>query len=164
MVGLLVEEDGKAIECMIHVWYSAFIRPCDAQILKSRVLPLIEQVNEEISSESGNDILSKLWTVDRHRFRTELNKDSWQRVLSYFEAPQGVAAENAQQIRTATTLAPERVDYRDRQMLTYTSAHRLCSFKFRQDGILLPFGASRDTFTVPNLFVQSIQHTPGHPN
>jgi hypothetical protein len=51
LIGLIVEEDNEAVECMIHVWYSAFLRECDMAILRDRVRPLVEDVGRRRLSQ-----------------------------------------------------------------------------------------------------------------
>ncbi|PFH56468.1 hypothetical protein XA68_16469 [Ophiocordyceps unilateralis] len=58
--------------------------------------------------------------------------------------------ERAREARSAVTVNEDRKDWRDRIFCCQRPAHRLCLLRFRQDGILLPFGASRDDFTEPN--------------
>lgn len=58
---------------------------------------------------------------------------------------------DAVQIRTAVTLAPERADYRDRWYYKEASpSMRIAKERFREDGLLLPFGHPRAAFDVPN--------------
>ena len=46
--------------------------------------------------------------------------------------------------------APERVDYRDRAVQPFEPPHRLGFLEWRRRGVLLPYGASQDHFTVSN--------------
>ncbi|XHG09041.1 hypothetical protein AWENTII_012120 [Aspergillus wentii] len=48
------------------------------------------------------------------------------------------------------TLASSRTDFRDRLMYRLPPSWRLAKLRFRKDGVLLPFGDSREDFTVPN--------------
>ncbi|KAJ1328217.1 hypothetical protein MN608_07553 [Microdochium nivale] len=66
------------------------------------------------------------------------------------DLPQGLDASKATQIRQAVTQAESRVDYRDRNLLYFSPAQRVAKTRFWQDGLLLPFGARRDDFVVPN--------------
>lgn len=150
LIALLVEDEHDAIDCMIHTWYSASIRPCDAAILKDRIRPLIESVVQKISGRTSGVQQRKTWTFGSNSCTVEMEKDSWTQVLNYLDNVDGLSGKRAQQIRCKITLAPERIDYRDRHMLALTSARRLCMQQFREDGILLPFGASRLAFDVPN--------------
>jgi len=59
--------------------------------------------------------------------------------------------EYAKEIRKATTLAPERADYRDRWYFKETFPFtRVAKQRFQEDGLLLPFGHPRQGFDVPN--------------
>lgn len=150
LTALVVEDDKDAIECMIHLWYSSLLRPSDAALLNAKIRPMIQDVVNEIASKPDNNWQGKSWTIGTNTCRVELPKRSWDQLLAYFDVPAGLTAERANQVRKEVTMAAERVDYRDRHMLQQMPAHRLGITKFREDGILLPFGASRVGFTVPN--------------
>jgi hypothetical protein len=150
LVALSVEDDKEAIECMIHVWYSAFLRASDMAILRDRIRPMIEDVCRNIEKKSSTLFLGTTWTFAQHSCRIELTKESWGKVLLYLDNIQSLSIDRAHQIRSAVTLAPERIDYRDRHMLMSTPTQRICKQRFREDGLLLPFGASRLGFDVPN--------------
>jgi hypothetical protein len=53
-------------------------------------------------------------------------------------------------IRTAVTLSPKRVDYWERQVYAQVPAERLAMRRYREDGMLLPFGKCRDSYKIPN--------------
>ncbi|OAF63257.1 hypothetical protein VC83_00215 [Pseudogymnoascus destructans] len=74
------------------------------------------------------------------------------RLRGFCDVTDGMTPENATQIRTAvTTLAPERVDYRDRWYYKEASTSmRISKQRFREDGLLRPFGHPRGGFNVPN--------------
>ena len=82
-----------------------------------------------------------------------LTKEQWDHLLPYFEIPEGLLVAQAQVIRLSTTLAPERKDYLERTLLSKPPAWRVCSVKFQNDGMLLPFGSSRQEFESPNPYV-----------
>lgn len=67
-----------------------------------------------------------------------------------FKVPDGLDLQNAQQIRTTLPTAPKCRDYRERTMFAQFATHRLCSHKFKKDGILLPFGQTRELFDTSN--------------
>jgi hypothetical protein len=135
---------------MIHVWYSAFLRESDMAILRDRVRPMIEDVCRKIQDKPSTTLLGKTWSFSQHSCRIELTKETWRHVLLYLDNIQGLSAERANHRRSAVTLAPERVDFRDRHMLALSPGHRICKQRFREDGLLLPFGTSRLEFNNPN--------------
>lgn len=150
LVLLTAEDTAAAVECTIHIWYSAQIRETDMDLLRSSVLPLITDVCSKISSKAPGAVLGKTWIFGDRSLRLVLTKKEWSTLLDYFEVPEGLSSSQAQQIRTGVTLAKGRRDYRERRLSAQVPAHRGCINRFREDGILLPFGYSRDLFVAPN--------------
>ncbi|KAK2758931.1 mynd finger family protein [Colletotrichum kahawae] len=71
-------------------------------------------------------------------------------LLFFTDTPKGLTANQAHEIRKAVTLAEGRKDYRDYHLLLQSPSHRIALTRFREDGLLLPFGAARDAFRHPN--------------
>lgn len=71
----------------------------------------------------------------------------------FFRVPRAFTAEDAQRVRKAVMLAPERVDYLHRALNNQRPNMRMAMLKFREDGILLPYGCSRRGFDTPNPYV-----------
>jgi len=69
LIGLVVEDDIEAIECMIHVWYSAFLRASDMATLRNRIRPMIDR--RRLSQDPGQ-VLKHLSGKDVEAFRTHL--------------------------------------------------------------------------------------------
>lgn len=150
LIALVVDNEDEAVECMIHTWYSASIRLSDMAILETRIRPLIEDVVRKLSNRKSTVSQRKTWTFGQNTCTVEMSKTSWTSLLRYIKNVENLTMDRAQQIRSRVTLAPERVNYRDRHMLALTPSRRLCMQRFREDGLLLPFGASRVAFSVPN--------------
>jgi hypothetical protein len=69
----------------------------------------------------------------------------------FLDVPEGLTREDAGKIRAATNLAPERADYRDRWYFKDETHFRcIAKQRFREDGLLLPFGHPRQGFNIPN--------------
>jgi hypothetical protein len=66
------------------------------------------------------------------------------------KVPQGLSVDAAMQMRRSIMLALERIDYVDKRLYKMSPARRTCAWKFRADGLLLPYGVSRKDFDVPN--------------
>ena len=139
-----------ATPMMLHMWYSALVPARMLRSLRDSVLPLVQEVCNKIQAKPARSLLSKTWTYGTRSLRLVLTKEQWNHLLLYFEVPNGLSAAHAQVIRTSTTLAPERKDYFERALLTKPPVWRVCTMKFRKDGILLPFGSSRQEFDIPN--------------
>lgn len=150
LICLMVPDRSEATQCALHLWYSALIRKSDIEILTSRILPMIEDVNSKISSKAADTMLGKTWTIGKNVCRVELSKQRWGELALYVQETTGLSAHDAQSIRAAVTLAPQRKDYRDRWLFSLQPVHRLGGSRFFDEGILLPFGISRAAFVVPN--------------
>jgi len=140
----------KAAPIMLHIWYSALIPEQMFRTLKDNILPLIQEVCTKVCEKPAKSLQSKTWRYGTRSLRLVLQKEQWDRLLSYFQVPDGLSLIQAQNVRILTTLAPERRDYVDRALYNLPPSSRVCMMKFRMDGILLPFGSSRNEFDTPN--------------
>ncbi|TVY43017.1 hypothetical protein LOCC1_G004360 [Lachnellula occidentalis] len=139
-----------AVPKILHLWYSALITEEIYRALRDNILPLIQEVCSKIREKPLASLQAKTWKYGTRSVRLVLQKQQWDRLPAYLEVPSGLSAAQAHEIRLATMLAPERRDYIDRAMFTRPPAMRVCMTKFRQDGILLPFGSPRIKFNTPN--------------
>ena len=139
-------------EALIHIWYSASLPNDILTQIVLRVKPLLTDVCGQISAEAGGKIVEKTWQFSQNKsLRLVLRKEEWFRLVALCEASADLTQHKAFQTRTATTLAPERRDYRDRWYFKdATPSIRLSKQKFREDGLLLPFGHNRLGFDQPN--------------
>lgn len=148
---ILSQQDFEAaVDCVIHVWYSATLTRKHMDVLCGPLRTLVQDVCAKIANKAPDTVLGKTWHFESGSLRLVLSKKQWIQLLQRFEIPSGVTREQADKIRRTVTLAPERRDYRDRAMFTKPGHHRVAAIRFREDGILLPFGCSRDTFDIPN--------------
>lgn len=142
--------DLEAIDGMVHVWYSAKITAKHADLLRTHIRALISDIVGKTAGKAPNTLLGKTWSFPQGTVRVELEKWQWDAFLAYFDVPSGLTSTRADEIRREITMAPSRQDQRHRHMCAEKPAHRLCPMKYREDGILLPFGASRGDFIAPN--------------
>ncbi|KAH6635040.1 hypothetical protein B0J18DRAFT_417793 [Chaetomium sp. MPI-SDFR-AT-0129] len=186
LIGLVVDNDDNsnapnmdtAIDCIIHIWYSALIRPSDLSILQTHIRPLIADICTKTANKPPHTLLAKTWTFPPvsssnptnggppRTLRLILQKQAWDRILSFLDVPQGLTAEKAHKIRTGVTLARERRDHRDRYYTLQVPAQRVAKERFREDGVMLPFGMARQGFLVPNptFFQDGTWHMPDNAN
>lgn len=150
LVALCASDAKAAADCVLHVWYSAALTTAHIDLLNSAVRPLIADVCAKIADKTPAAVLGKTWSLESGSVRLVLPKERWLQLLAFFQLPGGVTAERARQLRQAVTLAPERRDYLDRALYAKPPAHRLGAIRFREHGVLLPFGQSRDAYSVPN--------------
>ncbi|KAK4039008.1 hypothetical protein C8A01DRAFT_47462 [Parachaetomium inaequale] len=163
LVALLVDNIDEAVDCILHVWYSALIRKSDLDILQQRIRPLIESVCGKIKGKTPSSLLGKTWEFGQRSLRLVLEKSSWDRLLSFIDIPNDLTLERARQIRTAVTAAESRKDYRDRHLLNQSPSRRIAKKRYWEDGLLLPFGSRRNDFQEPNpTFFQTANTWPMH--
>ncbi|KAF5963264.1 hypothetical protein FCOIX_13906 [Fusarium coicis] len=146
LVALTADSHDEAIDCMMHLWYSAFIRKYDLDILQQRIRPLIEKVCFKIQGKPTDSALVKARTFGPRSLRLVLEKSVRDVLLSFMKVPGWLTTKKADEIRIAVTFAESRVDYRDRQFLFLSSSHHVARRRFRQDGLLLPFRGPRREF------------------
>ena len=149
LLALSISDHQEAAEAILHCWYSALLRPADIQHIE-RLHPLIKNVCDGVSNRAAGSVHSELSRFGPSSLRVSLKKEDWGSLLGFFSRPGRLAVQVANQIRRHVTLAPHRTDYFHRFLLLQKPGHRICQQRFREDGILLPFGHSRDDFTVPN--------------
>lgn len=139
-------------EALIHVWYSASFPSYVLSQLQDRVKPLITEVCSKITHKSPSTTLGKTWKFsDGRTLRLVLKQKDWLRLTDFLDVPQDLSVEDAAAIRRTVTLAPERLDYRDRWYFKDASPFiRIAKQKFQEDGILIPFGHPRRAFDTPN--------------
>jgi hypothetical protein len=150
LIALVVDDIDTAAECIIHIWYSALIRKSDFDILQQQVRPMIEAVCHKTEGKAGSSLLAKTWTFGHVSLKLVLQKSAWDALLTFIDNGNGLTAEKAHTIRKAVTLAEERKDFLDRHLSFQGNFERLALTRFREDGLLLPFGARRDDFKHPN--------------
>ncbi|KAI9372814.1 hypothetical protein BJX61DRAFT_542323 [Aspergillus egyptiacus] len=152
LIALVVTDPDEAAECMIHFWYSALLRKSDMDILQNRIRPRVQEACKPIvrADKHSTDIFETTMTFGQRSIKISMCKRGWLFVLAVLKTPGGITAEEAGNLRRAITLSTRRKDHLDRYLYFLPPAHRLAHLKFRDDGILLPFGASRDEFCILN--------------
>lgn len=139
---------------MIHIWYSAFIRQTDLEFLHGVVRPNIERVCNNLEGDDLDRLHSGSFSRGSYcRVNVVLPKKSWLALLNYLEVPEGLSLDKARSIRTAVTLPAGHLDYIEHNYFPLLPTQRVCWHRFRLDGVLLPFGASREPFDTPNPLV-----------
>jgi hypothetical protein len=149
LLALKISDRQQAAEAIIHCWYSAFLRPADFKHIES-LRPDIQEVCDTISGRASGSLQAKNFAFERGTLRIILKKEAWKMLLEFVSVSHALTSQQAFSLRCAVTLAPGQKDYRERALLFLQPGHRICKQRFREDGILLPFGHSRDDFTIPN--------------
>ncbi|KAI1305140.1 hypothetical protein F5Y03DRAFT_406688 [Xylaria venustula] len=148
---MFVEEDpNTAADAMLHVWYSALVTESCYSLLQKKLKPIVEEVCSKIAGKDGRIFIGKTWVFGSNSLRLILTQESWMKLPLYFDVPRGMTKEKAHSVRQAVVNAPSRVDYVDRAILIKSPAMGLGMMKYRNDGVLIPFGQACDAFVIPN--------------
>ncbi|KAK1240145.1 LOW QUALITY PROTEIN: hypothetical protein MKX08_007587 [Trichoderma sp. CBMAI-0020] len=150
LISLTAEDTKEAVDCMIHILYSAFIEGKHLKILQGKLRVLVAEVVQKIADKPAKSLQAKAWSFGSRNLRLVLTKKIWCELLERLDIPVSLTSQKAHQIRTEVTLAPSRRDYRERRYMCLLPALRLSQERYRTDGLLLPFGASRAPFDTPN--------------
>jgi hypothetical protein len=145
-----VENAAEASESIIHIWYSAFIRQADLDLLTTHVLPLVQEVCSKIKEKSSASLHSKKWKIKNCSLRLVMSKMAWELLLSCLTVRPGLTLQQAQALRLAVTNGHDHRDDRDRVAVRQSPAHRVSKQKHNEDGLILPFGHSTQAFVIPN--------------
>ncbi|KAK3650726.1 hypothetical protein LTR56_006131 [Elasticomyces elasticus] len=155
LVALAVPDDSAAVYCMLHLNHSSMNRQGDLDLLNTNVRPLIQDVVDKIAGKAAETLQKKTWKFGANELCLTLSKTCWVAMLSLLEVPPALTTKSAQRAYTDVTMA--RKDSIESQYMRHSPAHRVCKEQFRKDGILLPFGNSREAFTIPNpMFFQGV--------
>nr|RBQ98979.1 hypothetical protein FVER53263_03286 [Fusarium verticillioides] len=150
LIALTSDDDTQGVDCIIHTWYSTFIRKSDQAIIEQRIRPLIKAVCDKTKGKPDDRMLGKTWVFGKRSLRLVLSKGAWDKLLSFVSVHDGLTMEIANQFRKAGTLAESQRDFLDRDYVLILPSHRVAKQRYREDGVLQPFGAGRNEFTVPN--------------
>ena len=144
-------DPGVAAEMMLHIWYPAEIPQQMILALREKILSPISEVCEKIQGKpSRAKLQSKTWTFGSCKIRVILTREHWEALQSYFKLPDGFSIAQARACRLSTILNSTRIDYLEQHLFEQIPAIRVSRMRFLENGILLPFGASKTTFDTPN--------------
>ena len=137
-----------AAELILHMWYSARLTQDMLATIDTYVKQPVSDVVDKIKSKPHDIILSKKWTFGAAEVTVRLYKQQWDNLLRIFAKRHDVA--KTERERQKVVWAPSRVDWRDRALCLLAGAGRMNERKFRDTGILAPFGSCLDHFEVSN--------------
>jgi hypothetical protein len=141
-------EPEVAAPIMLHLWYSAMLPQAIVQALQVGIQPYIDDVCNKIKDRPVDSTQAKTFNIGGSSIRLTLEKWQWIRLAKMFEVREDLSAPEAQLIRRSVTMS--RIDHIDRSIYKMSPGRRVGVMRYRQDGVVLPFGSSRKDFVVPN--------------
>ncbi|KAF4538213.1 uncharacterized protein LTHEOB_10983 [Lasiodiplodia theobromae] len=150
LAALYVKPTPVAAAAILHIWYSVIIPSSVLQTLRTTVLPLIQDVCAKVAEKPADQLLAKTFTQGPCRLRLVLEKRNWVALTGYLDIPYGLTKESCERTWRNSVLAnAQRYDWHMR-MFDQIPGWRGSTKRFRLEGVLMPFGASRSMFDMPN--------------
>ncbi|KAL5584374.1 hypothetical protein FOVSG1_013763 [Fusarium oxysporum f. sp. vasinfectum] len=143
LVALTADDIDEASDCIIHIWYSSSIRKSHVDLFNQRIRPLIQSVCDKVKDKPATTNLGKTATFEKRSVKLILEKRAWDKLVSFMDASNGLTIDKANEIRKAVTFSLSRIDLHDCHFLFQSPSHRVARHRFRQDDLLLPFGAQQ---------------------
>lgn len=137
-----------ASDMILHLWYSAFLPEPIVHSIQSIILPIVKSILAAKLTATPQPLLAT-WTHQKVRVNAGLDVQTWDLLLACEKVPD-ISFEDAARLRKSGALPPSQQDFIDRALLKIPPSWRVAKMKFQTDGILLPFGASRSDFKIPN--------------
>ncbi len=147
LIAILLPSD-IASEVILHIWYSARLKPYILAPIHEHILPLVVDVVRQIKRKSKRVVLSKTWTFGSRVVAARLYKNQWELLQAMVVECHKIA--ETEKSRRDIMLNETRLDTRERRLCSLPPLRRLCASRMRQSGVLVPFGAALDGFRVPN--------------
>ena len=138
----------EASELILHIWYSARLTKGMVAAVDKHAREPIANIVSKVKGKANDVIQSKRWTFGTAEISVRLFKPQWTNLLHILDAKHDIA--KTEEERRKVVLAPSRSDYRDRELFNLPGFGRLCSTRFRETGVLAPFGSALDDFDCPN--------------
>ncbi|KAJ5798007.1 uncharacterized protein N7503_007303 [Penicillium pulvis] len=95
LIALTVEQVDEAVDCILHLWYSALVRESHIEILQRHIRPLFEEVCGRMRETPYGGFFGKKWRFRQCSLTVFLEKSSWDRLLSFVDKPVGLTTEHA---------------------------------------------------------------------
>ncbi|KAL8690630.1 MAG: hypothetical protein Q9218_003964 [Villophora microphyllina] len=138
----------EAAEIIIHIWYSARLTVHMVAALDKYVTKEIAEVNTYLQDRSDNIAQEMIWRFGTTVIKACLYKSQWKAIHDMLAARHDVV--KTERERKKIVLASDRADHRDRELCLLSSSQRMGAVKFRETGVLAPFGTCLDPFDRPN--------------
>ena len=148
----------KAAEFMLHLWYSARLTP-DMTAVISHIKKLMENALEKFNNFGEDHLWRSTWNFGTRQLSLSLHKEAWPlmvRILSSehvgpsfelgFQEP-GLVTDAR---RRFVMLTPHLLDQRESHLFDLPPSQRLSAQRFREHGVLSPFGSDISAFTLAN--------------
>jgi hypothetical protein len=146
---LNVEDEEMALDCMLHIWYSAFVR-YEHMLMLWEFQELVDEMCQQIGPYDDFECIARTWKFGDRSLRVALTKENWYNLRKMFYKPR-LSFEHAKFARNWKKFtANDMRDDREMILATQNPSHRVCMHRYEIDGVVLPFSDDRSKFCFPN--------------
>jgi len=149
--------NGEASEMITHFWYSSALTPHMMATMKEMLAPIVREFCKDLETPSPDfkGVIISEWDVGESdtTVRVLFPEKIWRRLLAVVEGDCPCDFEAAEKSRREINVNPASQHTRDEQdRINFLAppSRRLTDNKFRERGIMLPFGTPAESFIVPN--------------
>lgn len=141
----------EAAEAAVHLWYSPKLPSSTMAKLRSVFSTKLDKMRQHLRGDNDGLLSTNIQLSDSCSMRCALPRHFWKELFHVLDSR--ISSGTATSMRHIITLAPHRIDYRERHLFTIAPQYRLSKMRYYEDGLVLPFGAERSSFTEPNPLV-----------
>lgn len=140
-----------AAEMILHLWYSPLITKEMSWKLRSEFIIQMHGIFFKASNDPNNLMQEHTWRTGTSELQATLTNKQWLHLFNdFFVSHLNMTAEQAMELRSSVMASEITTDEFEFHCFEHPPGWRVSRKRFREEGMLLPFGASRDAFTVPN--------------
>lgn len=144
----IIENVTAAVDFMIHVWYSPFLRRCHKDVLCSLRDELKKTVDETSVSADGSTVIERSWTFGQQAVRVVMDKASWLACVDLLRFPCESNDMTQQAMKQNGVPFCDMVS--DQQDMRTTYHRRVALAAYWQHGVIASSGADLRDFDQPN--------------
>ncbi|KAI5778592.1 hypothetical protein EDC01DRAFT_712524 [Geopyxis carbonaria] len=138
----------EAAEAAIHLWYSPSLPATTMSQLRELFAAKLDKMRQHLSGDKDGLLSTSIKLSETCGMRCPLPRHCWRELFQVLDSR--IGSDVATNKRHYITMAPHRLDYRERHVLFIAPQYRLSKLQYYEDGLVLPFGADRSSFTETN--------------
>jgi hypothetical protein len=151
LIAFKFEDKERAIEAMVHLSYS-FALPADLwEDITSVLLPCVEEFYRSVKHKKPDVKVSNSWKFGSQTIRTTMSRKDWKRIMEILKPSVPMSFDQAAASRQAVVSNPAYKNHRGLKLWNTYPSLRRADIRFRQTGIVLPFGFPVSNYRQPNL-------------
>jgi hypothetical protein len=144
-------DEQKAAMAMVHLNYSFALPPNVWGDITRAILPSLEDFYQSVKHKKPDMKVSNSWKFGKQTIRATMARKHWKRAIEILRPKVPMSFDQAAASRKAVVLSVDNKVHRQLKLWNMPSIFRISDIRFRETGILLPFGHPVSEYTQPNL-------------